>query len=200
MTFSQSPYSQINLSRERGVSANQVSLKNPYFGSRFSYDLDPKSSVQENFLFTAKVLYVPVSGDRWALPVALIASPTGGDISIPESGINIGIFPWYKLINKDQFTLLAHGGVSYKSLKESGSPEINQIRALAGLEVAFTGSAGGSPITLSVTPVFSHTDNLADKTVIEITGVLPISKNLATLVDYRDNSFRIGVMVGLATK
>jgi len=141
-----------------------------------------------------------VSGDRWALPIALIASPQGGDISVPESGINIGLFPWYKLISKDQFTLLAHGGVSYKSLKESGSPEVNQIRALAGLEAAFTGAMGGSPITLSITPVFSQTDGLADKTVLEITGTLPIAKNLAALIDYQDKAFRIGVMVGLATK
>lgn len=196
----QSPFSQIRLARDKGeVSTNQVSTKSPYFGSKFSYDVDPEASIKENFLFTAKVLYVPISGERWAFPLALIASPQGGDISVPESGINIGVFPWYALVDKTQFTLLLHGGVSYKSLKESGTPEVNQIRALAGLEAAFSGKEGGAPITISVTPVYSHTEGMGNKTVLELTGVLPISKNLAALIDYQESAFRIGIIVGLAT-
>lgn len=194
----QTPYATFSSSNEKGrVSANQVSLANVWVGSKLSYSVDQDAPLDANFLFTAKILYVPVSGDRWALPLALIASPTGGDILIPESGLNIGIFPWYKLISKDQFTLLAHGGVSYKSLKEEGSPEVNQVRALAGLEIAFAGKDGGAPITLSANPVYSHTEGLGNKTAMELTAILPLAKSLGILVDYQDNAFRVGVIVGV---
>lgn len=205
--MAQTPFSQINLSKDKGVSAQQVSLRNPYLGTKLSYNIDADKPTDDNFLFSARILYVPISGDRWAVPLAVIATPTGGDVLIPESGINVGVFPWYSLISTtttevgSNFTLLLHGGLSYKSLKESGSPEINQIRALAGIEVAFTPKGGGAPTTLSVTPVYSHTDGLSDRTRLEATCVIPAAKNLAALIDYhQDNGFRIGIIVGVSTK
>lgn len=203
--LAQTPYSIFNSANEKGVEVQQVSAKNLWLGSKLVYSVDENNPVSDNFLLTGKLLYTPISNEKYGIPIMVTASPSGGDILNPESGMNLGIYPYYILTSTSGMTLLAHGGVGYKSLQQE-TEALQQIRALIGLEVAFAGKAGGPPVTLSLTPVYTNTTGtLGNKTLLEATAVLPVAKNLGVLINWQNRStagsgFKIGVIVNSALK
>lgn len=197
--FSQTPYSMFSSTNRKGeVGTQQGSAKNVWLGSKLSLDLNEDNPVSDNFLLTGRILYTPILGDKYGIPIMVTASPSGGDVLNPESGMNLGIYPYYLLSSNSGFTLLAHGGVGYKSLQQE-TEALQQIRALLGLEVALTGKTGGPPVTFSLTPVYTNTSGvIGNKSFLEATFVLPIGKNLGVLADWQSGSnqtFRVGVIV-----
>lgn len=203
--MAQTPYSIFNSANESGVGIQQSSAKNLWLGSKLVYSVDENNPISDNFLLTGKVLYTPISSEKYGIPIIVTASPSGGDILNPESGINMGVYPYYILSSNSSMTLLAHGGIGYKSLQQEAEA-LQQIRALIGLEAAFAGKAGGPPVTLSITPVYTNTSGaLGNKTFLEATAVIPVSKSLGALVDWQSGSalssgFRIGIIVNGALK
>lgn len=199
--FSQTPYDiSVSHDNSKRVSTQQVSLANPWVGAKLSYNVNEENPLDQNFLFTAKVLYTPVSTDKYAIPIVVAASPQGGNLSSGESGYNIGVYPYYKLFKSSTATLLAHGGVNYKVLDNPSQGASNQqIRALLGLEVGFTSKEGSAPITISATPIFTHTNNgIGKHSFFEITGVVPVGKGLGALVEWQSGgSLSSGVKIGI---
>jgi len=208
----QTPFGIFNSANRVGqFTVNQVSAANLWLGSKLSYNLDQDNPVSDNFLLTAKVLYTPVVdvNGRYAIPIVVTASPSANSVLSAESGYNFGIYPYYR-ITKDpaaKTVLIAHGGVGYKVVDDPSGESLQQIRALAGLEVAFFQKEGSLPTTISATPVYTHTSGLIkSKTFIEVTGILPIARNLGALVEYQsatgefENTFRIGIIINTAVK
>lgn len=201
--FGQTAFSVLNSSNEKGVSAQQISANSLWLGSKLVYNVNDEAPLDDNFLLTGKILYTPITGLKYAVPIVVTAS-TGGDILNPESGFNIGVYPYYKLLSNTNTTLLIHGGVGYKSLQQESADALNQIRALIGLELAVFPKSGGLPVTISATPVYTNTSgDLGNKTVFEVTGVIPVSKSLGALIDWQSGAtvgtgFRIGIIVNTA--
>lgn len=201
----QTSFSAFNLANQKGVNAEQISVNNFWFGSKLSYNLTTDRPIDENFALTGRILYVPISNERYAIPIGISVSSNGQNALSAESGYNFGVYPYYKLVRSSQTTLLAHGGVGYKVLENVDPGEsTQQIRAFAGLEAAFFSKEGGAPVTLSVTPVYTNTSGtLGNQTLLEVTGILPIAKNLGTLVEWRSGkglqpNFSIGVILSSA--
>lgn len=191
--------------RESNADVEQVSLANPWVGAKLSYNFDENKPLDDNFLFSAKVLYTPVQGEDYAVPVVGSIGLGSGDLLNPESGINIGLYPYYKLIKDTKFLLIAHGGLGYKLITEgveAGEDAPQQIKLLGGLEAVFYSEAG-SPTTVSLTPVYLyHTRDLTESTgALEITGIIPVSSGLGILAEGQvpfksefDGTFRFGVV------
>lgn len=203
LSFGQTPYSVFNSANLKGdVGIQQVSAKNVWLGSKLSLNLSDENPISDNFLLTGRVLYTPILGDKYGVPIMVTAS-SGGEILNPESGMNLGVYPYYILSSNSSMTLLAHGGIGYKSLQQE-TEALQQIRALLGLEIALTGKTGGPPVTFSLTPVYTNTSGITgNKSFLEATFVLPIGKNLGVLADWQSGSnqtFKVGVIVNSALK
>lgn len=203
--WAQSPFSIVN-SRNQEAEVRQVSLGNPWVGAKLSYNINGDQPIDDNFLFSAKVLYTPVSGSNYAIPIVTSAGLGSDNLVDPESGFNIGVYPFYSVVSKTNFQLIIHGGVGYKVITngtdEGDDPQ--QIKLLGGLEVAFWPKDGGLPFTVSVAPTYLyHTqDNVDNTSLLQITGIIPIANGLGLLADVQvplDNlvseTFRFGVIV-----
>lgn len=200
--FGQTPFGVFNSANEKQVATKQISANSLWLGSKLVYNVDDQAPLDDNFLLTGKILYTPIAAEKYAIPVVVTAS-TGGDILNPESGFNVGVFPYYKLMSSASTTLLIHGGVAYKSLQQETAEALNQIRALIGLELAVFPKAGGLPVTVSATPVYTNTSGvLGSNTHMEVTAVIPVAKSLGALIDWQSGSigsgFRIGIIVNTA--
>lgn len=203
----QSAYDVINSHGDQteSVSTKSASLANPWVGAKLAYNLNEDLPLDESFLLSAKVLYVPVAGPRFAIPVVGSVGLNSTDILNPDAGFNVGLFPWYKLSSSGNFTLIAHGGLNYKVITE-GVPEgvdaPQQIKVLGGLEAVFSPSGDGAATTLSVTPAyFFNTAGVDESTAaLEITGVLPIANGLGLLIESTtpfNNDFKGGFRFGV---
>jgi len=207
--FSQSPYRTImskGMVTQNEVTTSQVSLNNAWFGSSFSYDLAGDGNFEEDFLFTADILYNPklnLDGVNFAI-VGDAALLTGGDQTLDQ--LELGIFPW-KIIHSNSengFTVVAHGGVSYRVSPVEGTETSPQaVRLLAGAELAFPLSDNNLPATLSVTPVFeTYNMDMGNTFGLESTFLMPIAPNLGIIgevyIPFKDqfqSIFNAGVVV-----
>lgn len=216
--FAQSPYSITNSHGttsntqilDDGTSTRSASLRNVWWGSKVLYSFDETKPIDESFFFSSKILYTPVFGDRFAVPVVGAAGlgEGSGDILNPDAGVNVGIYPWYLLTNdvESRLTLVLHGGIGYKVLTAEvpeGAEAPQQIKLVGGLEAAFA-SNEGLPTTLSVTPVYFLNTNatVGNFGALEITGILPIANGLGILAEGSfpfdqsfDGQFRLGVII-----
>lgn len=203
--FSQNAFDVVNSHGTPEAGTMSSSLANPWVGSKLSYNLDEDRPLSESFLLSAKVLYVPVAGERYAIPVVGSVGLGDDDIFNPESGINLGIYPYYKLTANGNFALIAHGGVGYKIIEAGvaeGEDAPQQLRVVGGLEAVFMPDNGSSPTTLSVTPMYLFNTNAVGNTGgIEITGVLPIAKGVGFLAEgllpFNSGEFNSGLRFGI---
>jgi hypothetical protein len=201
---SQTPFTIFNSGNGRGaeqVNANQLSAGSLWFGSRLSYNFAEDKPVNDNFILTGKIIYAPIVAEKYAIPIVVTAS-NGKDPS--QSGYNMGVFPYYKLVQNSAFTLLAHGGVSYRSFSGESGADLQQIKALVGLEAAVFGVGGGLPFTVSISPIYTNTSGtIGSSTLLEITGVVPISKGLGALIEWQSGvlgGIKGGIIVNVNTK
>lgn len=184
------------------VSPQAVSLKNPWVGSTFSYNIAGEG-LDESFLFSARVMFFAFKSEKFGLPVVGSAAPLNTDALLSASGYNAGLYPYYVLKSGANIDLVAHGGVGYKAIPgDSTTATVNQLRALGGLEVAFWGSGRDKSATvLSVTPVYTLNDNIDNDFFLEGTVIVPIGEFLGLLAetqipfDGRKATFRAGVIV-----
>jgi hypothetical protein len=203
----QSPFGIVSSQEQDEASAEQVSIANPWFGAKLSYNLNDDRPLDDNFLFSAKVLYTPVSGDRFAVPIVGTVGLGNDDIFNSDAGLSIGIYPYYFLKTSEQFKLIAHGGVGYKVIEEgveAGAEAPQQVRLVGGLEAAFYPKGGGLPTTLSVTPAYLYHTSEATPNVgtLEIDGIIPVANGLGLLlsgwIPFKkeiDGSFKLGVII-----
>lgn len=204
LATSQTAFDVVSSRGHNEVTTAQASLANPWIGAKLSYNLNDENPVDDNFIFSARVLYIPVSGDNYAFPIVSNGSLGSTDFLSSESGFNFGVYPYYLLSNATNLTVILHGGVGYKVLPEAETAEDvpQQIRALAGLEFVYN-RTNNSPITLSVTPVFISSNVEDNIGMLEVTGVLPIASGLGLLGEYQlpfgdnlfDSQFRFGVIL-----
>lgn len=179
-----------------------VSLKNPWVGSTFSYNLSGEG-LEENFLFSARIMFFAFKTEKFGLPIVGEAAPTNTDLLVSSSGYNAGLYPYYVLKSGEKYDLVAHGGVGYKAVPgDSTTAPVNQLRALAGLEASFWGSGRSKSATvLSVTPVFTFNDGVDNRHFLEGTLIVPIGEFLGLLVETQipfngdDIAYRAGVIV-----
>lgn len=205
--MAQTPFSIVNSKTDGEFSSQQVSLANPWFGAKLQYSLNDQAPLEDNFIFNTKVLYTPVVGDKFAIPIVGSAGLGSSNILNPESGINVGIYPFYFLKGDDDLKVILHGGIGYKVIVdgvEQGAEAPQQIRLVGGIELAFYGANKDLPTTLSVTPAYLYnTLSGAESTAaLEIDGIIPIANGLGLLASGQipfnksfDGSFRFGVIV-----
>lgn len=203
----QTPFSIQNSQEKDEFSVEQVSLANPWFGAKLSYNLDNDKPLDDNFLFSTKVMYTPVSGDRFAVPIVGGAGLGNSNILDPESGVNFGIYPYYLVYSTDKFKVIGHGGLGYKVVVDGvgvGEDAPQQIRLVGGLEAAFYAKEGSLPTTLSITPVYLYNtlEVMENTAMLEATVIMPIANGLGLLVDAQlpfnklyDGAVRFGVIV-----
>ena len=119
----------------------QISLANPYIGvAKLSYNLDPDRPLNDNLIFSVGAQITPIKGDRYAIPILGVGSLGSGDILNPNSGLNIGVFPYYVLSQKETYKLILHGGGNYKVITEgvsAGEDPASQVKLLGGLEIIY---------------------------------------------------------------
>lgn len=206
--FSQSEFGTINTGNSE-VGTEQISTANPYWGFNLLYNLDESKPLDESFVFSAKLLKVLASGERFSVPLVGEVGLGDDDILSPGSGINAGIYPYYVLSQTSQFKILAHGGVGLKIIEEGvgvGEDAPQQIRLVAGFEGIFTFEEGGNPFTLSVTPVYLFNSNsvVGNTGALEITAVLPVGANVGLLaeglVPFQNGDFESGFRFGVIAR
>jgi len=203
-SFAQTSYSVLNSANQKGATTSQLSVGNIWFSSKVSYNLT-ENKIDDNFALTGRVLYTPILSEKYAVPIVLTASTDNGSLLSTESGVNVGVYPFYKLVNTATTAFLIHGGVGYKELLKNAPEPIKQVRALAAVEVSFFQKEGGVPVTISAGPIYTHSASIGGKTSLEITGVLPIAKNLGTLIEWNSGTgnpqaFKIGVIINTNVK
>lgn len=184
------------------MTPQQISLKNPWVGATFSYDLAGEG-LEDNFLFSAQAMYFLVQEAKWGIPALGSLSPGSTDILASSSGYNFGLYPYYLVKSGEKFDLIAHGGASYKVIPgKDSTATVNQFRFLAGLEVIYWGEGrASSATTLSITPVFTLNDSVEDLSFLEATVIIPVGGHLGILGEIQipfngnDIIYRAGIII-----
>jgi len=178
---------------EGEVKVSGVSLKNTWIGSKLSYEFQGDGLLKQNFLFSAKILYTPIHGDRYAIPIVSGLGVNSPSPFSPDGGINIGVYPYYVVKDATNSVLVLHGGLGYKMIpKEMPEDALRTfVRASIGMEVLMYQNGFKAPLSLSITPLYM------DGMGLEITGILPISAGIGILAEYfagTNSVFRLGII------
>lgn len=194
--YTQSPFVMQNLNPETPVSANQVSMGNLYSAWKVSSTFTEKGDL--NFpKINASLL--------WNLPqIGKVILPVVGTVGFPlkdsATSINMGLRPYAVVKTTPNMSIIVHGAIEYSNLVKT---EEDYFKVLAGLEIAvFT--SNGLPFTISVTPAYSSITVLESNWLIETTGIFPLAKNLAGIVETdilfkAKPVFRLGILVSKLT-
>jgi|GEM_PF-2941156 len=188
----QTPFQTVN-SRKSGLQASQASANNPWIGAKLSYSFDDNQDLSDNFLLNGRLLYSLSDPEaKWQFPIIsnVSLSLTGdnsildiADLLTSEKGITAGLYPYTVLKSTGSTTWVLHGAGVYRILPKADS-SFQQVRILAGVEVAHALKEGGIPATVSLTPVY-HFNNQSDNFLsLELTGVLPVAEGMGLLLEY----------------
>lgn len=198
--IAQTPYYQTKI-KGAEFSAQQVSLKNPWVGAKLSMPLqDVDGNLGKNTLFSARILYWLDSlggSGRYGIPVASVVGLNSSDPLNPESGVNLGVYPYY-LLKEGGTDVILHGGAGYKLLP-TDTTSLNQFKFLAGLEFilgeSLPASLGASVGYLSGKDSFSTAYG-------ELTGILPLGGGTGLFAEYQhffkkdiSGALRVGLIV-----
>ena len=184
------------------MTPQQISLKNPWVGASFSYNLAGEG-LEENFLFSAKAMYFLIQEEKWGLPALGALSPGSTDILAAGSGYNFGLYPYYLITSGEKYDVILHGGAAYKIIPGKDSIEtLNQIRFIVGAELSYWGDGRSkSATTVSITPVFTINDSVENQSFLETTVIIPIGGHLGLLGEIQipfngnDVIYRAGVII-----
>ena len=184
------------------MTPQQISLKNPWVGATFSYNLAGEG-LEDNFLFSAKAMYFLIQEEKWGLPALGSLSPGSTDALAAASGYNFGLYPYYLITSGEKYDIIAHGGAAYKIIPgDSTTAAVNQFRFLAGVELTYWGDGRSkSATTISLTPVFTLNDSIDDVSFLEGTVIIPIGGYLGLLgeiqVPFNGNDvvYRAGIII-----
>lgn len=197
------PFTALNsYPKEKGASQRVASFANAWVGADLLYNVS--GEVDGSFILNARGFYLAASGANYGIPVMTNVALNQIDTLNDDTGVRIGVYPYYILANDGRFKLVGHSGFAYNILNKNDSDTKTQFRMLAGLEAAFYPNDNKSPFTLSVAPeyVMSVQDVTDNRWQLSVTGVLPVAPGLGLLVESqtpftndRQGSIQIGVIV-----
>jgi hypothetical protein len=181
----QTPFTMVASSNTKNqpakISAN--SLNNPWVGAKLAYNL--AGDVSNSFLLSGRVMYSIDEGDKYAIPLIANVGFNNIDSLDADNGVSIGCYPWYILSQKNNTTVLVHGGVNYHVGAKAEYGYLTEVNLIAGIEAALYPKDGGAPATISAGPeyIINTGGYLQNQFAINITGVVPIANGLGLLVE-----------------
>lgn len=195
------PIKMIMLQKETGVSSSRAaSFANPYVGAKLAYNV--QGDVSNSIVLSGQAMFIPVSGDRYALPVLTNISLNNPDSLSNDAGLSLGLHPFYRLTTDESLRLFLHGGLIYNIVDKKDIAAQSRFRALAGIEAALYPKDEGSPITIGIAPeiIWDIQDVTTKHSGLGITGVLPIANSLGLLIEGFipfTNGMNTGLQVGV---
>lgn len=183
------------------VRVSGVSIKNTWLGSKLTLALNDDGLLRDNFVFSAKVLYTPIFGEKYAIPVVTSTALNSTNLFNAESGVNIGVYPYYVLKESAKQITVLHGGIGYKVVPKTDDILVQeQVKLMVGAELMFYQEGFAAPTSISLSPIYWHNFNSDDYLGIELTGILPIGVDMGVLAEYWNtfngiDGFRIGLIV-----
>lgn len=201
--FAQLPTDMI-LSQDREasgiVAGRSSSLAIPYVGAKLGYNIQGNAS--ESILLSGRAMYIPVSGERYAIPFMTNINLNAPDSLSNDAGWSFGVHPFYRLSTDNQLRVFLHGGLIYNILDKKDVDAQSRFRALAGVQLAFYGEQARYPITLSIAPevIWNTTDVTTRSSGLGLSGVVPIANGLGLLVEglipFQDGT-KTGLSIGI---
>jgi len=206
----QTPFTMVSSANTKNqpakLSAN--SLNNPWVGAKLAYNL--AGDVSNSFILSGRVMYSIDEGEKYAIPLIANVGFNNGDSLDADNGVSIGVYPWYILSQKNNSTILLHGGLNYHVADRMDAGYLTEVTMLAGIEAALYPKNGGAPATISAGPeyIINTGGALENMFAINITGVVPIANGLGLLVEsdipiiksQLSTGLKIGVIVNNSIK
>lgn len=227
--FGQTPSALVN---NKGIKNEGISANNPWLGGQVGYKFGGTGEFADNLIASARLMYkIELGTVKFQLPVMgnfsqLKDNISGNlqtdvenearlqDILTSTQGLNIGLYPYYTITEKEYFSVIAHGVLMYKvnAFKDTteNSLYLNQGRISLGAEFHLGKkniAEGRYPITLSIAPTMTFFDKSDYNKVfgeekssissLEITTVVPIGKGIGVLFEgviSSTSTFRTGLL------
>lgn len=193
---------------EQPARISSSSFNNPWVGAKLAYNI--AGDVSNSFLLSGRVMYVVDEGDRYALPMIANVGFNNADSLDEDNGVSVGLYPWFILSQKNNATILLHGGLNYHVADKDDAGYLTEVRMHAGIEAALYPKKGGAPATISAGPeyIINTGGALGNQFAIQLTGVVPIATGLGLLVEsdipliksQMSTGIKIGVIVNNAIK
>jgi hypothetical protein len=220
------------LMNNKGRTNKAISARNPWLGGQVGYKFGGSGEFADNLIASARLMYdIDLGFKRFQLPIMGNFSQLRDnlseklsvddkneariqDIITSTQGLNLGLYPYFVVSEKQYFAFLIHGAAAYKinSFKDESANAVylQQGRFSLGIEAnigKYNTEQGRYPWTISIAPaltVFSSEDYRsifgADKsslTSLEITSVIPIGKGIGFLLESvisKESAFRTGLL------
>ncbi len=211
----QTPTAMVN---NKGNVSKALAAKNPWLGGEVGYKFGGSGEFADNLIASARVMYeIEFDSKKFALPVmgnlSQLRDNLSENLTIDEKesariqdiltstqGLNIGLYPYRMIVEKQYFSLLAHGAIVYKlnSFKDMQENPMyfQQGRFSLGIEAyigKFDTNNGKYPLTISVAPVATFFNSNDYKAIfgiersllisLEVTSVVPIGKGVGFLLE-----------------
>lgn len=179
----QTPYTMISSHPEGPARLSTTSLDNPWVGAKLAYNL--AGDVSNSFLLSGRAMYMFDKGDKYAIPIIANVGISQIDSLDDDSGVSIGVYPWYTFYRQYNKVFNIHGAVNYHIAELNAEGSISDVRIMAGIEAAFYPKDNGMPATLSIGPeyVINTSGGINNTASLNITGVLPIATGLGVLFE-----------------
>lgn len=165
--------------------AQQISAGNPWLaGATFGSAFGDGNAIEDNFLFTARLIKDIQVSDRFHVPLmanAALPGITDAALVLNDRAISAGFYPYYFLASKGKANFLVHGAGIYRLLPGQDTA-VTQVRLLGGLEGHFFSEDGGLPITASVAPAYTFGDK--SFLSLEVDVIFPLSTGIGVLINY----------------
>ena len=184
------------------------SFDNPWVGAKLAYNVI--GDVSNSFLLSGRAMYILDKGDTWAIPAIANVGISQIDSLDDDSGVAIGVYPWYTIRNTGQTTVNIHGALNYHVAQINDAGSLTDMRIMAGIEAAFYPKSGGMPATISAGPeyVINTGGGLSNTLAVQLTGVMPLATGLGVLIESDipltkstpSTGVKIGVIINNAIK
>lgn len=218
LLVSQTPFSLINSSSKSEV-IGALPANNPWLGAQVGYMFGNSEEFADNLLVSGRLLHHIIKGDSNQLNLPVMGNISAvikdksrfttesdkikselRDILMQNQGVNIGLYPYFVLKDKDKITLTLHGAASWKlnASEDSISKEVNYLnqgRFSIGADFLIGSKRDGDahPMSISIAPVisvFSPDEYLKSfgtkKSAIaslELNAVVPLGKGIGIMFE-----------------
>lgn len=208
-------------SRERTGSrppqVGAVSAYNPWIGSKIALTFGKSTNFSDNLIASGNIIHeIDNFGiDKFMLPVSgnisALTKPSSNLDSITEigfneqtimssnTGIHVGLYPYYILKKTTNFYLIAHSVIGWKingfRNKSNTVDYLNQFILSIGMEMGLgkVTLKKDKPLTISVAPYFNlfskyeyntiFNSNKENQNSLQLTGVLPFASGFGILFE-----------------
>lgn len=189
-----------NTQTTTNASKRVTSYNNAWIGSTLSYNVS--GDVSDAFLLKGRALYVIKRGANYAIPIMANVALNQAD-SLDDSGVILGLYPYYKLAEGDGMSLVAHSGLAYQMADLQDVNAERKFRFLIGLEAAVQGeNENMPPFTFSAALEYKmNIREIENQTWgIGLSGVIPVQPGLGLLVEgsipFDNENYSTGVELG----